>query len=109
MAIGDLNVIVYKILSYLRKCGTDGTQIDKDFFSSDNLQTNERQLHTALYEAYKNGLIDGVREVEIMNCPYKQMRIMDSIHLTLKGEEFLKDNSTMNKVKEFLKDIRQIV
>lgn len=109
MAVGDLNVIVYKILSYLRKCGTDGKEIDRNFFSADNLQTNERQLHTALYEAYKNGLIDGVREVNVLNCPYIQMRVMDSIHLTLKGEEFLKENSTMNKVKEFLKDIKQII
>lgn len=54
MSQQDLNVVLYKILKYLRECGNSGTPINADFFTEENLMTNENQLNNAIYDAYKN-------------------------------------------------------
>ena len=54
-------------------------------------------------DLYENGYIDNVSEVNVVGCQYTQYKISQGISITLKGIEYLTDNTFIEKAKRFFK------
>ena len=104
MAKDDYFVIAYRILDYLYQCFKRGVQPDMSFISPEGMQINRGYWLNMMESLYTEGYIIGV-EFPTAVGQYKGMRVID-IRITQSGIEFLEDNSTMAKVKEFLKTVK---
>ena len=97
MAKDDMNLIIYKILRYLYGCNKSGkTTTFSDMFSAlefGNIPPN--YLSQILSELIDAGYIKGV-----MLTPTKGVTVItvsDNARITLKGVEYLDENSRMKK------------
>ena len=104
MAQNELQVVAFRILSYLKHMQEENKEISITYLNnSDNFLTNDKQYFNTVYELYQNGFIDGVREVKSMGAEYHQMAIGDDIRITLDGIEYFKYDSLMEKTRDFLR------
>lgn len=110
MARDDYYVIVYQILAYLYQQLKKGADVDPKKLAHDSnfLSINKKYwqyiMINLLNERYIKGIIveetlDGVLEV------YN----LEECQITPKGIEYLTENSTIEKAKNFFKDIKEIV
>lgn len=87
MSKDDMHVVAYKVLRYVYACNKRG--IDPDPVDIYNL--------TGVNKRYLNQVLDELTEKRLMKgYNFHAMRI------TLDGETYLKENSAMKKVKDFL-------
>lgn len=111
MAKDDYHVIVYQILSYLYQCLKKGIRVEGKNIehNSKYLKINENYWNYILYHMYSSGMIEGIMFVQIdgLELPYPTM--LEQCRITPVGIEYLCDNSLMEKVKNFLKEINEIV
>lgn len=110
MARDDYHVIVYQILSYLYQQLKQGKDIDVSLIKHDSkyLRINRRYwkyvIISLLNEEYISGIVleeDINENIEIYN--------LDQCEITPKGIEYLTDNSTIEKAKRFMKDLKDIL
>lgn len=110
MARDDYHVIVYQILSYLYQQLKKGENIDAALIRSDSkyLQINRKYwkyiIINLLNEKYIRGIVveeDIEGNLEIYN--------LDECEITPKGIEYLTDNSTIEKAKRFMKELKNII
>lgn len=110
MARDDYYVVVYQILSYLYQCLKLGKKVDERYINNDNkyISINIEYWKYIIVNMLNQGYISGISidntwdgNVVISN--------LDKTQITPKGIEFLCDNSFMEKVKQFLKDAKEIV
>lgn len=110
MAKDDYCVIVYQILSYLYQQLKKGKDIEVSLIQNDSkyLQINKRYWEYVITNLLKDGFIRGIvveetidGEVDIYN--------LDKCEITPKGIEYLTDNSTIEKAKQFMKDLKNII
>lgn len=110
MAKDDYHVVVYQILSYLYQCLKTGIDVDgrNIAYNSKYLGINERYWRYVMHNLLKDGLIEGIVEINVdnKNPIYTQL---DECMITPKGIEFLTDNSFMRKAVEFLKDTKAMI
>lgn len=110
MARDDYHVIVYQILAYLYQQLKKGLDVDpkklehNSNFLSINMKYWQYIMISLLEEGYIKGIvveetIDGM--LEIYN--------LGECQITPKGIEYLTDNSTINKAKEFFKDLKDVI
>ncbi|MEY8256394.1 YjcQ family protein [Erysipelotrichaceae bacterium 66-17] len=87
MSKDDMHVVAYKVLRYVYACNKRG--VDPDPVDIYNL--------TGVNKRYLNQILDELTEKRLMKgYSFHAMRI------TLDGEIYLKENSAMKKVKDFL-------
>lgn len=110
MAKDDYHVIIYQILSYLYQQLKKGQDIDVSLIKHDSkyLQINRKYWKYIIINLLSEGFIRGVvvdedieGNLEIYN--------LDQCEITPKGIEYLTDNSTIEKAKKFMKDLKDIV
>lgn len=102
MAKNDMPVIIYKILKYLYECMKAGKQPDEMDFCAESKLISIPLLYwnCVIREMYDNGFVRGVSVLSTKDGP---LIILDSdFNITLKGVEFLEDNTLMQKVREHL-------
>lgn len=107
MAKDDYFVIVYKILSYLYVQLKSGEDVDEKIISHDSsiLQINKR---------YWNYILDNLVESGYITCDSTKAWGKEVIYdlktaeITPEGIAYVCDNSLFEKVKEFLKDMKEI-
>lgn len=97
--------IIYNILKYIEK-SMDYTEFDEDNFNHKTFKTTEERFFKLLNNLIKEGYIDGIR-CEILLGGYKNIDIYDPV-VTIKGMEYLEDNTMMKKVYKALKGIKEI-
>ncbi|MBF1051737.1 MAG: hypothetical protein HXL16_05970 [Peptostreptococcaceae bacterium] len=115
MAKDDYFVIVYYILSYLYSCLKRGKQVDEDILMLKNYKAeiNEEYITYIYDNLYKDKYIEGIvikRRSELGS--YKvQVFIADlyNTRITPKGIEYLEENSMFKKIKENVKDIKELI
>lgn len=110
MAKDDYLVIVYKILEYLYKCLKSGvpSSIEAlEFFRLNTLQISEYYWHNIWLELIENGYIKGAVIVNTLGNP-EQIKLTDKLCISMKGVEYLTENSTMQKVKNAAMEIAGI-
>jgi hypothetical protein len=94
--------IVYKILVGI-EASMDSSRFDGTFLEA--LKISEERRNRILQSMIDEGLIDGFTRVNYVGgYGFKAIEP----RLTIKGMEFLQENSTMQKIKNGLKDVKDI-
>ena len=94
--------VIYRILRYLER------RIDTPYATIEDLDAaklgiSQNRLEKLLREMSKNGYIDGLRWTQTMSDALPRIVKGCQIEITLKGMEYLADNSMMKKAGELLK------
>ena len=101
--------IIYRILQTLEKA-MDYEEFDYSLISAEQLSVTPERLNNLLIQMQKNGYIEGLRIYSF--APDKGVeRVYQPIHpkITIKGLEYLSENSMMKKVHETLKGFKEII
>ena len=107
MAKDDFFRLVYYILLELYESKKQGCRVNIDDISSATFGIPDSYWIDIMSELKDNGYIKGVsiRKTKgigrVINC--------DDIDITMKGIEYLKENSMMKKIKKALKGLKDIV
>ena len=105
----DFFAIAYKILEYLYSCMKEGKEVDIDAirYDSEAIKISEAYWHDIMIELYNNGYIKGVSVVKACGQP-DRIKIND-LGITLKGVEYLQDNSKMKTAAGCIKTVAEIL
>lgn len=76
------------------------------FFGADALKINNGYWVNVMESLYNEGYIDGIEVVESANI--QGIKILD-LKITLKGIEYLQENSLIAKAKRFLRTAKEII
>lgn len=102
MAQNDMEIIIYKILSYLYECMKAGKhpRMEDMCCSCQMFQIPAGYWQQIMEELIDCGYVKGFRHVPTKSqC---SIFMMDNAGITIKGREYLSENSRMQKVREFL-------
>lgn len=100
--------IIYIILSTLEKA------MDKEFFDVDrlsaaNLDITEPKRKAILAMLLKSGYIEGFKMTRHIGDPTPNIEGLEGIRITLKGLEYLEENSLMQKAARLAKGIAEVL
>lgn len=110
MAKDDYFVLAYKILSYLYTKMKEGENIDPEIIKADSayIRVNERYWAEVMAMLQDQGYIRGLTITKAWG-DVKIIQNLEDCKITPDGIAYLHDNSTIQKAKEFLKDIKATV
>ena len=99
--------IIYRILKFLQQ-SMDFEDFDSESFTAEHFGTNQNRFEALLIELQEAGYIKGLRIVQYIRQPeHIQQPLRPKI--TLKGLEYLNENSLMKQAAAFAKGIKEIV
>ena len=98
--------IIYKILRYLEST-MDYDEIDADMFRANHFKVSEERWVRLLEMLTISGYIDGLTVKRSMNG--NAMMNITLPRITLKGLEYLQENSLMQKAERLVKGISDII
>ena len=107
MAKNDYFVIMYRILAYLYACMKQGEKPDMSTVSFEALGIPESYYNYVMINMIEKQYIKGATSFSVLGNE-EQIKFTDP-HITQEGVEFLTENSGMNKAKEFLKSLKEII
>lgn len=99
---------IYRILSILQK-SLDFEAIDVQRLSADNLAITEPKRKALLDMLLKNGYIEGFQVIQYIGDPIPSLEGLENIRITLKGLEYLEENSLMQKAARLAKGIAEVI
>lgn len=99
--------IIYRILKFLQQ-NMDFEDFDDEGFNAEHFGTNENRFHALLMELQDAGYIKGLRIVQYIRQPEHIQQPMRP-KITLKGLEYLQENSLMKQAAALAKGIKDIV
>lgn len=107
MAKDDYHVIVYKILAYLYMQLKAGEKVNPEMIQAKGklFDIPEAYWQFIISSLFNEGYIDGAT---IEPWGKGKILVLDECRITVKGIEYLCDNSLLNKAKESLKDVKDI-
>ena len=110
MAKDDYHVIVYQILAYLYQCLKEGKDIDARQISaeSDFYKINRRYWSFIMVNLLNDEYISGVVLVDLDGIE-PTVSGLERCMITPKGIEYLTENSTIAKAKEFFNSAKSIL
>lgn len=98
--------IIYRILKYLEKA-MDYDEADTDFISAKKLGISDQRWIAIMEMLAKEGYITGI---DIKRCIGGDICMsMSDIRITMKGLEYLQENSLMQKAAKLAKGIADII
>lgn len=115
MAKDDYFVIVYYVLSYLYSCLKKGIQVETDvlLLKKYKADINEDYILYIYDNLYKEQYIDGIvlKKRSVIGTHKNQITIanIENTVITPKGIQYLEENSMFEKIKENLKDIKDLI
>jgi len=98
--------IIYRILHYLEKA-MDLEELDLDCISAESLKLTERRWAAIMEMLVRERYIDGV-SVKWFSDGYPEIS-MSNPRITLRGLEYLQENSLMQKTANLAKGIADII
>ena len=107
----ELLTLLYKILK-IAASSFDREEIPSasELYTSDVLKANQEQIETMICQAYKGGYLDGVRVIEIDGMTKPKVLLSQShIILTIKGMEYISENTSMKKIAKTMKGIKEMI
>lgn len=107
MAKNDYFVVVYRILTYLYECFKAGERPDPELFGPDALGINNGYWTNVMESIYNEGYIIGITMVPCLGGA-PGIKILN-LKITQRGIEYLQENSTMSKAREFLKSLKETI
>ncbi len=110
MARDDYFVVVYKILKYLYECLKSGKSPDiYNILTAETYGVNESYFEYIIAELFEEGYIKGVSMINVIGRTTPAIKITPNITIKPKGIEYLQENSTIARAKNFLKEIKETV
>lgn len=111
MAKDDYFVFVYKILEYLYACLRNKKKFNLDYLQplSKDFPIEEDYFFYIIEKMYESNYIEGVVLVPILGKPHVSVKLTESLRITPMGIDFLQNNSNMQKAKDFLKEIKEMI
>lgn len=102
----DNFTIIYKILSALEKA-LDYDQCNPDMISADHLGITENRWKHYMIMLYEAGYIEGLKASRYIDDSV--LVDVRNIRITLKGLEYLSENTTMKKAFKIAKGVADII
>ena len=99
---------IYKILSILQK-SMDYEVVDIRRLSADNLDVTEPKRKALLGMLLKNGYVEGFQVIQYIGDQTPNIEGLEGIRITLKGLEYLEENSLMQKAARLAKGIAEVL
>lgn len=99
--------IIYRILKYLRDA-MDFEEFDSEGFTAQRFGTNENRFHALLIRLQESGYIDNLKVVRYTRTP-QQIQPPIAPRITLKGLEYLSENSMMKKAADIAKGVLEVI
>lgn len=99
---------IYKILSILQK-SMDYEVLDVRRLSADNLGITEPKRKALLGMLLKNGYVEGFQVIQYIRDQTPNIEGLEGIRITLKGLEYLEENSLMQKAARLAKGIAEVL
>ena len=99
---------IYKILSILQK-SMDYEVVDIRRLSADNLNITEPKRKALLGLLLKNEYVEGFQVIQYIGDPTPNIEGLEGIRITLKGLEYLEENSLMQKAARLAKGIAEVL
>jgi len=99
--------IIYKILKIL-ECAMDEDNFDKSEVSFEELKISEARWIKLMEMLASEGYIQGVSIINSLGRTHLGIKIAD-IRITLKGLEYLEENSLMKKAAHLIKGVTEII
>jgi len=111
VARDDYFVVVYRILAYLYACLKEGKDPDIAYISPDSpaIKISQNYWEYIFRHLLADGYLEGVAFVPVIGRAVPEIRIGSNVMITPKGIEFLQNNSTMSKAKDFLKTLKETI
>ena len=97
--------LIYQILTLLDKY-LDHEEPDWSKLSAEHFKVTEKRFTHIMLMLYEAGYIDGIEPIPLGGSEYDFKMINPSI--TLRGMEYLEENTTMKKAYRLLKGIKDI-
>ena len=109
MAQDDIEVVMYKILKYLYECMKAGKRprAEDVCYDCQMFTINEKYWYQIMNELIDNGYIKGFSKVITKGGETIQM--LDNAGITLKGRDYMRDNSGMQEAKNIVGKAFEIV
>lgn len=83
--------------------------VDIQRLSADNLGVTEPRRRALLGMLLKNGYVEGFQTIQYTGDPTPNIEGLEGIRITLKGLEYLEENSLMQKAARFAKRIAEVL
>lgn len=99
---------IYRMLSILQK-SMDYEHVDIRRLSADNLGITESKRKVLLGMLLKNGYIEGFQMIQYIGDQAPNIEGLEGIRITLKGLEYLEENSLMQKAARLAKGIAEVL
>lgn len=100
--------IIYKILKALEQ-SMDYEEFDDSQITPENLGVSRERRNKLLIEMQRDGYITGLVSFKSLGQHSSQIREPLEINITLKGLEYLSDNTMMKKAANMLKGIKDTI
>lgn len=104
----DNFVVIYKILKAL-EASMDFEEFDERLISPEKLGITKERRDKLLIQMQKEGYISGISVVQYVNLASPSVDIPNSISITIKGLEYLAENSLMTKAANLAKGVAEIL
>lgn len=104
----DNFVVIYKILKAL-EASMDFEEFDERLISPEKLGITKERRDKLLIQMQKEGYISGISAVQYVNLASPSVDIPNSISITIKGLEYLAENSLMTKAANLAKGVAEIL
>ena len=107
----DYMKLLYRILKQASLAmETEEIPAASEVYLPDIMKGTEREIESMIYKAYQEGFIEGIHAVEIDGMSKPKVLMQDSyISITIKGLEYLADNSMMKKAERLIKGIKDMI
>lgn len=99
---------IYRMLSILQK-SMDYEHVDIRRLSADNLGITESKRKVLLGMLLKNGYVEGFQVIQYIGDQAPNIEGLEGIRITLKGLEYLEENSLMQKAARLAKGIAEVL
>lgn len=100
--------IIYKILKYLESC-MGQEEIDTTPLTAEALHIGQGRLDEIIGMMLENGYIDGVKAKSYVNSRTPIILSLSRAKITLKGLEYLEENSMMKKAAKIAAGIIDVI
>lgn len=100
--------VIYRILKALQK-SMDSDEFDEAMIAPERLKISETRRNKLLIQLVKNGYVEGIELRKYKDSSTAEPFILPSATITLKGLEYLEDNSMMKKAASVLKELKDFV
>ena len=99
--------IIYKILKILEKA-MDLEEFDKGLISKERLELSDARWCRIMALIVEEGYVKGVEVWNSLDCEYPRVRVVRP-EITLKGLEYLEENTFMKKAAKMAKGIVEVI